>query len=105
MSIVNEALSMPIWMQFLVVGILILVGQFWFTQFADKISSSNWSKSSWFRLLKNIVAASLISVLAVNYWIGRTPNGMGLAWGFYGRGAFILLTLYLTQFFTRFYTK
>ena len=101
----HELMSLPLWTQFLLIGVLILVGQYWFSQIASRLSGFKWSSSPISNLLKYLAVASLLAYLLVNFWLGTTPAGQRYEWGHYGRGAFIGLTLFLTQFFTRYFTR
>lgn len=100
-----ELMNLPLWAQFLLIGVLILVGQYWFSQIAGRLSGSRWTSSRTGNLIKCLVASLLMAYLLVNYWLGTSPAGQRYEWGFYGRGAFIGLTLFLTQFFARYFDR
>lgn len=101
----HELMNLPLWGQFMLIGVLLLVGRFWFSQIAGRLSAVQWTGSRMSVLLKCLSAALLLAFLLVNFWLGTSPTGQRYEWGLYGRGAFIGLTLFLTQFLTRFFAR
>lgn len=100
-----QLMNLPLWAQFLLIGVLIFVGQYWFSQISSRLSAVKWTGSRMSDLLKCLTAALLIAYLLVNFWLGTSPAGQRYEWGLYGRGAFIGLTLFLTQFFSRYFAR
>jgi len=90
----------------MLVVVLLFVGHYWL-QFATKgiLSRLSGVDTRYWALLKRIVVSTLISYLCVLYAMGNDPHNHALEWGFWGRGSFIAITLYLTSFLSRFFQK
>jgi len=102
---VLDLMNLPLWAQFMLIGILIIVGQYWFSQIAVRLSGIKWGNSRMGNLIKYLAVSLLIAYLIVNFWLGTAPTGQRYEWGLYGRGAFISITLFLIQFFTRYFAR
>ena len=101
-TLYTELAQTPLWGRILVAVAVVIVGNFWLKHLSkglfDRIANI---EGSYWRLFRRMLVAALIAYLTVCFWIGVDKAGYPLSWGLYGRGAFILLTGYLTSYLNR----
>lgn len=104
--VTNEFISLPLWAQIMLVVIILFVGHYWL-QFTSRgiLSKLTNIDSRYWILLKWAFVSMMISYLIVTFWVGTDATNHVMPWGLWGRGAFVLSTVYLTTFMSRYGQK
>lgn len=105
-NLLHDFRGIPLWGQIMLVVLVLVVGNFWLQRVSTGlIAHLKMPGGSFWQLIKLAVAAGLIAYMSVTYWIGSGAHGEAYPWGLWGRGAFIVVTIYLTVFFQKVFSR
>ena len=109
-TIIRDVLSLPMWAIVSLVLAVLILGNWWIGYVGRHLAGAKLPGDQHFwQLLRLVVsaglAAGLVSAALVTYWIGTDVHYNPLTWGLYGRGAFVVLLVGTTSFFTKLFKR
>lgn len=105
-NLLHDFRGIPLWGQIMLVVIILVVGNFWLQRVSTGlITHLKMPGGPFWQLLKVVIAAGLIAYMSVTFWIGSDARGQVYPWGLWGRGAFVVVTIYLTTFFHKVFPR